>query len=250
MCKPCQLTLFQLNEVINDYLNGSPPEWMSDFIRELDFIYQEDLRVRGYFNVASEVVEIFVIDKEPSVKIDDVEEFHNTHIAQRRIIEVLEWAKIVERKGDRLYPGELTIKFISLRREERYLTDEEIQKVIFEIRGLLTVALTKALLEMNVYVPRGALSIFNMLSRQILASYGQDSVDPKIYKLNQDITFGMIPKRQRNHIKRRMIGLSGGGTRLIEDIDDEGNLVLKPKVVRYLQRIRERIRERQRTVTY
>lgn len=247
-CRACQMTLFQINEILENYLNGNVPEWMSDAIREFDFIYQRDLKKRAYFNVAVEIVDSMVIEKLSTVRIDDIDELNHTNIAQEKIISVLERAKIAERHNSELYIGELTKQLKDLRFSGHMLNTREIQKAILEIHGVLAVALTKAMLEMDVYKPRGAISILNMLSMQILVSKNEDGIDSKVPENIQQACFNNVPTRQEKHMKWHMSGFYDGRTRLIDDVDENWNLILKPQIVRYLTRMRDRVRERKRDV--
>jgi hypothetical protein len=95
-------------------------------------------------------------------------------------------------------------------------------------------------------IPRQVLSLFTLLSNQILLS-GDDEIEPIISSYSFDGTVNIfLQGRQCQKMKRQLAGLADGHTKIIDDIDDEGELHLKDSTITYLTEMRMRWRERER----
>ncbi len=95
-------------------------------------------------------------------------------------------------------------------------------------------------------VPRQVLSLFTLLSNQILLS-GDDEIELIISSYSFDGTVNIfLQGRQCQKMKRQLAGFADGRTKIIEDIDDEGELHLKDSTITYLTEMRMRWRERER----
>lgn len=245
LCNTCRLTLFQIDEILNSYIEeGGPEPWAVKISRELDFIYNRSLITLGYFNATQEVVFRFIIDGETSFSKDDIDEVNVSSLPRDKILNLLEKGYVISIKDGAVYPGPLTLKLKETRWEGYELDTTEIVLKFQEIRGIITLALTKALIESNIRMPRAAISILSLLSNQILNS--EEEIEKEIGLINQQISFGSVTERQERFLKWAIGGVNDGRTRIARDIDDEGNIILKDHVIDYLVRIRKRWREIER----
>lgn len=249
LCEICELDLFQINQILEAYMEDrTQPSWITDMVCELDFIYERNLRTRAYFNAAQEVIYRFSVEKESGFPLDDIKEISQSQIPRHKIITILENAYLAEIKDFRVYPGVLTRKLQNIRWEGYELNAPQMVLGRQEIKGVLSIALTKALIETKEFVPREALSILNLLSQQMLEADAEIRRETKPYR--QRIAFARITPRQAKFLIKTMGGSGNNSrTKICRDIDDEGNLVLKDIVIDYLTRMRERWRERERERT-
>jgi len=246
LCEVCELNLFQIDQILEAYMKErSPPSWITNIAYELDFIYKRNLRTRAYFNAAQEVIYRFSVEKEPNFPLDNIKEINQSQIPRHKILTILENAYLIEIKDFRVYPGALTRKLQNIRWEGYALNETQMVLVRQEIKGILSIALTRALIETKEFIPREALSILNLLSQQMLKADGEIGREIRTYR--QRIAFARITPRQSRFLIREMGGFGNNSeVRICKDIDDEGNLILKDVVIDYLTRMRERWRERDR----
>lgn len=245
LCETCELSLFQVNQILEAYMEDkSPPFWITKMARELDFIYERNMRTRAYFNATQEVTFRFSVDKESSFPLDDIEEINQSQLPRYKIISILEKSYLAEIRDSVVYPGVLTRKLQDIRWEGYTLDTTQMALKLQEIKGVLSIALTKALIETKEFIPRAALSILNLLSQQILEA--EEEIRSEIKTYRQYIAFARITQRQSNLLRWAMAGFEDSRPRICKDIDDEGNIILKDIVIDYLTRMRERWRERER----
>jgi hypothetical protein len=217
---------------------------------EFDFMYNRDMQTRAFFNVAVELKDIALFNEKQYITPEDLDELRFTTIPTRTILHVMEKAYLLEREGSKYRFGRLMQKLISIRMAGYRLNSPELQKVHRETLGMLCVAITKALIDdFRRYIPRGALLVFNMLSHHILSFSPEEEISNKMSKSSQRAGFKLVPSRQSKHLTYYMSGFHNGTTRIIEDVDNEGVITCKPNVTVYLNRIRERLRERDRERT-
>lgn len=244
-------SLRQLDEILVMYIEHSViPEWLRDVMPEFDFMYNRDMQTRAFFNVAVELKDIALFDEKEYINVEDLIELRFTTIPTGTILHVMKKAYLLEIEKSKYKFGRLVQKLISIRMAGYKLNSSELQKIHRETRGVLCVAITKALIEeFRTYIPRGALLVFNMLSHHIQRFSPNEEISNKISKQSQSIGFKLVPSRQSKHLTYYMSGLHNGTTRIIEDVDNEGVITCKPCVAVYLNRIRERLRERDRERT-
>lgn len=248
LCETCELSLFQINQILEAYIEDtSPPFWITKMARELDFIYERNLRTRAYFNAAQEVTYRFSVDKESSFLLDDVEEINQSQLPRYKVIEILESAYLAEIKDSEVFPGAITKKLQDIRWEGYTLETTQMALKLQEIKGILSIALTKALIETKEFIPRAAMSILNLLSLQILEA--EEEIGKEIKTHRQYTAFAQVTPRQARLLQWAMAGFEDSRPRICKDIDDEGNIILKDTVLDYLTKMRERWRERGRERT-
>lgn len=245
LCERCSLNLFQITEILDTYIHENPhPIWLLNGIRELSWIFLSYPRTMAYFNTAMEVTEMFIIDREGKISVDEIMEVNYTNLPRNKVLSLLEEAYIIERTGNDVLPGMLVRKLQQVRWEGYQMDTPQIENKLLELHGILTVALTKSLIRSREYLPRRALAILSLLSYNIISS--GEGIETVIDDYMVDLAFAGLTTRQQNRIMRIMAGFFDGKTKIISDITDDGKKELKPQVVEYLTQIRERYRERGR----
>lgn len=248
LCEYHEFALFQVAEILTNFIQSSePPDWLLAGLRELAWIFYGHPRTAAFVNAAIEIADRFAIERVPKLTISDVKEVNYTRFTQNRVIGLLEEALIVEREGEILRPGPLTKRLMTVRDLGYPLNSSEQKQRALEYQGILAISLLRSMLRDGTYVPRGALAVMTLLSVHALASR---DIGPEISDLTWDIAFRAVPTRQENKLKRIMAGLLDGVTKTIHNINDEGRPELKDFMVKYLQNMRERFRERSRIRTY
>lgn len=244
ICRRCELSIFQVTEILQTYIRESqPPDWLVSAVGELAWIFSEYPRTKGYLNTAMEVMWIFTLDGLDEVSVDGVSEVNFSGLPRDRIIALLEEAMIVERKEEKLFPGPLIRKLRQVRWEGYGLNTPEIKEKLLEIQGILSIALTRALIREGTFLPRRALAVFNMLSENMIRSGEQIKLIIPEYIYN--VATARLTARQKMHVQYIMSGFLDGHTKIISDVTDEG-LSLKDVMIEYCTKMRERWRRRER----
>lgn len=247
-CERCRLSLFQILEILKSYVEEDPPpNWLIRGVRELSWIFREYPRTQGYFNTAMEILELFIIDRMDEINDQDIEELNQTALPREKVLELLEKAFIIKRKGEVVLPGALTKKLQRVRWEGYEMNTPQVESRLLEVHGVLTAALSRSLIVTKEYFPRRALAIFHLLSEQIMRS--SEHVEPVIPEYVFLIAFRDINIRQRRRISRIMSGFLDGRTKVISDAEEDGTATLKDIMVTYCEKMRERFRERERART-
>jgi len=240
-----------MEEIINSYRSGEQlPKWIMEATKEFDFLYRRDPRTRTFFNVAIEIAEMAILDNKTEFYWNELLEPEYTKISESNIIRILEKAWIIKRSGEKFQIGDLIRRLRRYRLLDYPLNSEEVKKTIQEMHGVLAIAITHALITdpkiTQKYIPRGALGIFSLLSAHILEHINDNNIPDKISVYTQDEGFRIMGKRQERHTKYYMCGFHDGTTRILQDVDENGNILLKPAMTNYIERIRERYRTRVR----
>lgn len=242
-CSVCRTSIFQVKEFLSSYLESeTQPEWLANAIREFSWILLEHPQTAAFFNVAEEVLHIFILDHQDKLHVEELKEVNFTNLPRDLVVEVLRKGHIVEVEGDYLVPGRLAKNLINTKWAGYAFSDQDFENKIIEFRGVLTMAITWSLLQDEKYIPRRVMGILAVFSKLILCEE-----DPKVI---DDITFqsamSRLTSRQQRRIRSYMTGFRDGKTKIIDDVDVNGALILKPVMVEYIVRTRERIRERER----
>jgi len=247
LCETHSLTLFQILEGLDEFMRSNPPpEWLMAGLQEIGWIYQQNPMTAGYFNTAEEVVETFVIDQIVEINVDDLEEINYTSHPTERILVLLENSLILERSGDRLRPGKLTRRLQETRLEGYEMDTPAIKKKIKEMHGIITLALAKSLLKERSFTPRKVIAILDLLSQHMLASPPHEIVS-RVPSARIDLALHTMTSRQQNRARRIMAGFNPDGeTKILADVNDNGDMILKQSMLPYLTEMRERFRTRER----
>jgi len=267
LCDICKIVITQVQLILDEYYRGSVSPDISDFVRELSFAFETDPRVRGYFNVAFEILGISWLNSTNTIPKDDLDEITATRTPQKMVWEVLERANIAYLDGENVRIGELSSKIIETRLAGLDLLSEEYKNAVTEVKGALSVALGKTFLIPEIWERYGRsriiLCTLYWLTLHMRYHWNDNNipeeVDPiKIRGCLKDplkytwIRFN-ITEKQRKKMLWKLMGIETGQSKIIRDIiekdfgpDRVPVPVLKKETVRYLERTRERLRERPR----
>ena len=248
LCDLCDLTIFQIDNILSLYLaKESPPIWLTDGLIEIaSWIYTGNPQGSGYFNTANELFEVFAIKREEIIPIKELREFNYTNIPEKTILNALKDARIIDYNTEVITPGLLTKKLIQLRWEGYELDSHEVSQKLKEAQGIIAMAITRSSLGSH-KKPQKALGIMRLMSKIILDNFTAEKIESTISDYDIEIAFNKMPIRQQKKILRQIYGLSDGDTKIIKDTDIEGNMPLKASVLLYLENMRERYRERDRS---
>lgn len=247
ICVKCQLSVYQVLDILEMYITGDvPPKWIMNMVKEFAWIYQKNPRTMGYFNTVLEVVEEFLFEEVPRLSIDEIRELAASAVPDNKILKLLTEAMVIKVEDGYVYPGILVEKLQKIRWEGYTLSSRQLENKFLELHGIITIAITRSMIKNQEQVPRQVLSLFTLLSNQILLS-GDDEIEPIISSYSFDGTVNIfLQGRQCQKMKRQLAGFADGRTKIIEDIDDEGELHLKDSTITYLTEMRMRWRERER----
>jgi hypothetical protein len=244
LCERCELSIFQVTETLELYIKENPvPDWLIKGIGELAWIFAENPRTQGYLNTAREVTWMFTLDRSEEIGVDDVMEVNYARIPRDEILTLLEEAFIVERKGNKLFPGALVKKLQQVRLEGYAMNTYEVEGKLLEIQGILAIALIASLIKRNKYIPRRALAVLHVLSQNMIRS--GETIEQVIPDDIFELALVGLTSRQKRHVQYIMIGFADGRTKILSDVTDDG-VSLKDVIVAYCGKMRERWRERVR----
>jgi len=264
LCDTCEIVITQIQLILDDYYRRNTSPDISDFILELSFAFETDPRVRGYFNVAFEILGIAWLDNTDTIPKDDLDEITATQTPEKMVWEVLERAQIAYLDGENVCIGELSNKIIETRLAGLNLLSEEYKNAVTEVKGALSVALGKTFLTPGIWErygrPRVLLSTLYWITIHLLENWNESSIPEEVMPylgtdpISYSFTVFNLTGRQRNKVLWKLMGIETGQPKIIRDIIEKdfgvGEPVtvtvpiLKTKTVRYLERMRERLRER------
>ncbi len=244
--------------ILDEYTQtgGQPEGILALMMAELDFLYKRNTTLFGYLNTASELTFEFVLGEAPTVAIADLREVNFTRLPDTEVLRLMETALLVTRDHERLSPGPLTLKLKDLRMQEFRVRSPEFQAAMSQAIGVIAVALTKALFDLygveegrGGRFPRSAMAVLHLLAALVIeADANHRPIDSRLpYDRFLSITQKMLTARQQRFAVYLFVSILDGRARLIKDYDPtEHTLVLDDVVVKFLERIRELIRERER----
>jgi hypothetical protein len=244
-CKLCEYTLFQIDHIIELYLQGTPPENMDNAIAEFDRIYYGNMRLRVFYNSACEVVH-YVIDS-PDSSFELVEPNFST-IPTPKVISILEESGIVILKEEKLYAGELLQKLARLRLSGYSLSSEEFLKQLRIVYAILTLRITKTLLQHEEFIPQVVTGIFRAISAHIVMHMDSKTVPRQISQSSWRSGFKGINSREVYHMEWDLLGLTPNTSpRIFSDYNpNKEQFISKECMIYYYEYMRDRIRERDR----
>jgi len=243
-CKLCEYALFQIDEIIKLYLEGTPPENMDNAIAEFDRIYYSNPRLRVFYNTACEAVHHVIAS--PNEPINLVEpNFSAT--PEPKVIAILEESGIISRRDGEIYAGPLLEKLIRIRLMGYAFIDQEFSKQLRVIYSVLTITITKTLLKHEEFNPRGIMGVFRLISAHILHNIKSIKIPREIPRSTWETGFKGVTSRVQNHMEWDLLGLSPNTSpRIFEDYDPKREKYKsKECMLYYYEYIRNRIRERE-----
>ncbi|MCP8308870.1 MAG: hypothetical protein H3Z53_11265 [archaeon] len=243
-CKLCEYTLFQIDHIIELYLQGMPPEAMDSAVAEFDRIYYSNTSLRVFYNSACEAVRYAVIS--PNSMLDLVEPNFSA-VPYPKIITILEESGIVSRRGEEIYAGELLKKLIRLRLSGYSFSSDEFSKQLRIIYSILTLTITRTLLHHEEFIPQIVMGIFRVISAHIMRNVNSEKVPKEILQSSWETGFKGMNRREVAHVEWDLLGLTPNtNPRLFADYDsDREQFISKECMLYYYEYIRDRIRERE-----
>jgi hypothetical protein len=244
----CDIALFQVEEAVELYLAGDPPDWLRKAMTHIGWIFESYPLTAAYLNLATEIMFDFVIGGEASIDDAELTELNYMRVSPNAVKKVLEESYLIETGDSKVYPGRLVDEISKLRLTEYNLKNDEFREKVQEVRGVLSVALTLALVRFGRFKPQRPLSLFRILAQNMLNSGLNDSADISRTLSEQSFEDACvaISARQKRRLKWHISGFSTGHPYVIENIDENMNIVFDVDIVTYMDRMRERYRERKR----
>lgn len=234
-----------MNEIISLYETGETPEWLTEALCELAWVYTNNTRTAGYFNVAAELAERFIIGNEQVINRREVKSIGISKVPEGELLEMLSEGLIITYDDKYVYPSQFLLKATDIAERGNELSSDEATLKRKEMFGFLAVCLTRALVNFSrTGVPRTALSIFHLLSEQMLRpkEYTDEISDNSLMSAFGNLNFG-----QQTSLMRKMAGFDPNGeAKIIRDINYDGTAYLKPCMVEYVDNMRDRFRDRSR----
>ena len=280
ICPLCELVRFQTQEILNAYSSGEvTPDEMRFFVPELSFTFERDHRTRRLFNIAYEIVgkaitmrnqEIFakrrrspidteVVTSPYMLSIKKVTALRNLSEERiRKFDKVLRKARIARLEGETIYLEEMAQRLVSDISEGADLSAESYQHEVKEMKGILCAILADALIrqwldgDVESGRPRKYVAYMKCLSR-FVEKYWEEKQMPKEISIRNffkpsDLQISSIQAEKT--FAEDVLGLGPGQSNIIQSFREKSDgkiiLLLKEPVVRFLERIRERWRERPR----
>ena len=280
ICELCKLVLFQTQEILNAYSSGEvPPEELRFFLPEISFTFERDPRTRRFFTVAYEIVgkaitirnqEMFVKRKRSPIDMEAVTSDYMLPINEVRALRNLSWKKVKEideiltkariarLEGQTIYIEEMAQKLVSYIPSGGDLTGEAYQQIVKEMKGALCVILADTLIhkwldgDTESGRPRKYVVYMKCLSR-FWEKYWEEEVIPQdvsIRRFFKPRDLQVSSEQAEKTFAEDVLGLGTGQSNIIQSFREKSDgkivLSLKEPVVRFIERMRERWRERER----
>ena len=243
-CRLCDYTLFQIDEILRLYLEGTPPEAMDKAIAEFDRIYFSNLRLRVFYNTACEAVYCAMMN--PNSPLTLFEPNFST-VPEPKVLAILEESGIVSREGESVIAGPLLKKLIRLRLTGYLFTSEDFSKQLGIVYAILTLTVTRTLLKHEEFIPQIVVGIFRVISAHVFRNVSSTSIPREIPRSTWDTGFKGINPREEAHVEWDLLGLTPNtNPRIFENYDSEKEqFVSKECMIYYYEYIRDRLRERE-----
>jgi len=260
ICELCRITIFQTNEIAEVYSTEQVEDQIRNFIPEIEFTFERDRRVSRYFSTAWEIIQKSFTDyigtPIPQNRIEELKGRNPDEV--RKIFDVLKFAKVAHLEGKLVKLDSMAERIVGLLPTGEPLSSPRIKGVFREMRGSTCIALAQPLLDpdRSPRRPRNFLVNFNHLSN-VLSRYEPfgKAIGPISKEVPADEFFIPIAgKRYPTQI---------GQKQMIKILQDHFGWIGEPKIIEafksppyrytlkdvtlvYLERMRERWRERPR----
>lgn len=280
ICPLCELVLFQTQEILNAYSSGEvTPDEMRLFVPELSFTFERDPRTRRFFNIAYQIVEksinmrnqeIFTKRRRSSIDLEVMTSPYMLPIKKvialrnlskeriRQFDKVLSKARIARLEGETIYLEEMAQRLVDYIPAGENLSMERYQHLVKEMKGVLCITLADTLIRqwLNGDVesgrPRKYVVYMKCLSR-FLKKYWEEEAMPQeisVYRFFESGDLKVSSKQAEKTFAEDVLGLGTGQSNIIQSFREKSDgklvLLLKEPVVKFLERMRERWRERPR----
>jgi len=258
MHEQCEMAMDILNDLTEMLSNKTVEPWVRDFIPELNFVFEEDWRVKRIFKITEKVIVTSLLHYAggdfPATEL----ELNLSASESSRLFDVLETAELAKLEEDKVRLCPLGKRLC----EEELATGAPldspgVRRPIEELRGWICITVARALLDDWLEGNRGAGRPRNLLKMlQWLSNVMIDNPDkvPATLEANEIFyerrDFFGISKPQTERLAAALLGIRGKYPKLFAAFrPSAGGLLyvdLKPQTQRFLERERDRVRARQR----
>jgi len=260
ICELCRITIFQTEEITEAYSTGQVEDQIRNFIPEIEFTFERDRMVSRYFNTAWEIIHKSFTDYVGTlIPQREIEELKGRNLDEiRKIFDVLKFAKVAHLEGELVKLDSMAERIVGILPTGEPLSSPIVKGVFREMRGSICTALAQPLLDpdRSPRRPRNFLVNFNHLSN-ILSRYepfGPDNDSISKVVDSEEFFIPIVGKRYPLQIgQKQMIKIQQdhfgwrGEPKIIEAFKSPPyKYVLKDVTLVYLERMRERWRERPR----
>lgn len=258
MHEPCEMARDVLDDLREVLASGEVDSWIRDFIPELNFVFEEDWRLKRIFKVAEQVIVKSVINygggdfplSELEISIPSSE--------LTRIFDILEASGLASIEGNNVHLGHIGVRLCQQNIATGAALDSpEVREPIEELRGWICLTVAKGFLDdwLSGHRRRGRpKNILKML--EWLSNVMIDNPDRIPTRLDANEVFAErydvfgIPKGQIERIAAGLLGLRGKAPKIFAAfLPQPGGTLLvdfKPETRIFMERERERIIERRR----
>lgn len=255
----CALAQFMIVEPIDILSSGDVDKevWLSEFVPEVNFVFIEDWRTRRVFKLAEDIITRSAFYTGGDFPVADLE--IEITPKTRDMFRVLSLARLAYLDGDTVRLGPLGVQVCQLLPTGEPWDSPTVRIALEQIYGWICLAVSHAFLEAwlkgerSIGRPRKILKVF-----QWLANVANDYPDriPDEIEANQLFyeridRFG-LSERDRKQIAKALLGIGvrGRSPKLFRSHRGTAGELLffrfKPQTLFFLERIRERYRERVR----
>ena len=262
ICELCWLTVFQTDEIAEAYSTGKVENQIRNFIPEIEFTFERDLKVSRYFNTAWEIIQKSFTDYMGTpIPQNRIEELKNKNPEEiREIFDILKFANVAHLEGEVVKLDSMAERIVEILPTGEPLASPSVKGIIREMRGSICIALAQPLLDpdRSPRRPRNFLVNFNHLSN-VLRHYEPFGRATGLIRKEVHADEFFIPiaakrfpvqigQKQMLKILRDHFGWVGE-PKIIEAFKSTPSgyiYVLKDVTLTYMERMRERRRERPR----
>lgn len=260
ICELCRITIFQTHEIMEAYSTGQVEDQIRNFIPEIEFTFERDHMVSRYFNTAWELIQKSFTDyvgiPVPQREIEELKRWNPDEV--RRIFDVLRFAKVAHLEGELVKLDSMAERIVEILPTGEPFSSPAVKGAFGEMRGSICIALSQPLLDTDSRPrrPRNFLVNFNHLSNILSRHEPFGMATGPISKVvdSEEFFIPIVGKRYPVQIgQKQMIKILQdhfgwrGESKIIEAFKGPPyKYVLKDVTLFYLERMRERWRERPR----
>lgn len=217
---------------------------MDKAIAEFDRIYFSNLRLRVFYNTACEVVHCIVAH--PNLPIALFEPKFSS-VPEQKVLAILEESGIISRQGEKNFAGPLLKKLVRLRLTGYAIGSPEFLKQIRIIYAVLTITISKTLLNHEEFIPQIVMGIFRVISAHVSRNLRSDKIPKEVPLSTWKTGFKGMNRRGEVHVMWDLLGLTANtNPRIFKDYNpDREQFISKECMTYYYEYIRDRIRQRE-----
>lgn len=260
LCAACYDAIFYLEDIIDNYFAGVH-KTIADILKEFTFIYASYLQLTGYYTTTIQVMLHFITNlTRTTITNAQLNNFNFTKLSTDDLIDVLVRAKllIINPATPGIYTrGDLAQNLATQLRDALERNPNEIKEPAEQFFGIISLILTNALIKRKiadptqVILPRKAISLFLLFANIIIQSENNGTPIPNtidISFIKEQCKIIGLTDDTINNLFYELMGFSirsPGKTNIIKQVDlSDEKVILKDNVVKFLERERDRRRDR------